>query len=236
MANLNKLFISFSQDITISTTKKDSLKRSRDALRQDIRNWFYDNDKRQPFFKGQGSYAMKTLLNPIGGNEYDIDDGIYISGYGNEDISKWPSPVTVHAWIKKAVEDRTYAGAIDKDTCVRVSYSSGYHIDLPAYICSGDNAYLAHKGKGWFISDPKSFTKWFIDKVKNEQVYGEQLRRIVKYLKAWRDYKGIPLKGIEITILASRFFDKYEGRDDMISRMRVLFCAANQTNARIVAL
>lgn len=31
----------------------------------------------------------------------------------------------------------------------------------------------------------------------------EQLRRLVKYLKAWKDYKSVPLKGIEITILVS---------------------------------
>lgn len=213
MVNLNNLFNRFSLEITISSSKRDSLKRSRDAMRQDIKDWFSENDKPQPSFCGQGSYAMKTLINPINGNDYDIDDGIYINGF-DEDISEWPTPATVHAWIKSAVQERTHAGIIDKDTCVRVRYSSGYHIDLPAYILRGDDAYLAHKTKGWFISDPKSFSKWFVEKVKNEYTYGEQLRSVVKYLKAWKDYTGNPLKGIEITILAANYFEKYEGRDD----------------------
>ena len=43
----------------------------------------------------------------------------------------------------------------------------------------------------------------------------------MKYLKAWRDYKGIPLKGIEITILATNSFDKYDERDDKSLRNTV---------------
>ena len=89
----------------------------------------------------------------------------------------------------------------------------GYHIDLPVYIVQ-NGAYLAHKSKGWFISDPKAFTDWFVGKIKNEYTYGEQLRRVVKYLKAWSDYTSNPLKGIEITILTVNAFQKYEGRDD----------------------
>ena len=213
MANLHSLFNMFNSEITISASKRESLKTSRDALRDDIKEWFSDHGKTQPTFHGQGSYAMKTLINPINGNEYDIDDGIYIEGYEDASPVEWPVPATVHSRRKDAVEDRTYAGATEKDTCVRVSYSKGSHIDLPAYIVQ-DGAYLAHKSKGWFISDPKAFTEWFVGKVKNERTYGEQLRRIVKYLKAWRDFTGNPLKGIEITILTANAFQKYEGRDD----------------------
>lgn len=113
MANLDKLFKKFNETITISSSKKDSLRASRDALRNDIENWFVDHDKQKPIFHGQGSYAMKTLINPLFGEDYDIDDGIYIHGYENQDISKWPQPSTVHSWIKSAVEDRTKAGATD---------------------------------------------------------------------------------------------------------------------------
>lgn len=214
MANLDKLFKKFNETITISSSKKESLRASRDALRTDIENWFADHDKKKPVFHGQGSYAMKTLINPLFGEDYDIDDGIYIQGYEDQEISRWPQPSTVHSWIKSAVEDRTKAGATDKDTCIRVNYSTGYHVDIPSYINKSDEAYLSHKTKGWFVSDPKAFTKWFIDKVNDETNYGEQLRRVVKYFKAWKDYTGNVLKGIEITILVTQYFEKYEGRDD----------------------
>ncbi len=71
-----------------------------------------------------------------------------------------------------------------------------------------DVAYLAHKTKGWIVSDPKAFKDWFIKKVQDND---EQLRRVVKYMKAWKEYKEVPLKGIGITILAANNFEIYEG-------------------------
>ena len=214
MSNLNSLFNSFNNSITLTLSKRDSLRSSRDALRSDIKKWFNDKGKLQPGFHGQGSYAMKTLINPINGMNYDIDDGIYIKGYDNIDEEEWPNPSTVHSWIKKAVDERTIADSIDKNTCVRVQYAKGYHVDLPAYIVHDEVACLAHKAYGWTESDPKSFTDWFVGKVRDDWFYGEQLRSVVKYIKAWKDYTNNPLKGIEITILAVNAFTKYEGRDD----------------------
>lgn len=220
MANLNKLFSEFNDKITLTPKKSQSLKTSRDALRKDIRTWFTDKEKLQPKFCWQGSYAMKTVVNPLGDKEYDLDDGVYIQGYEDIAMEDWVSPSTVHSWIKDAVKDRTKIDVINKDTCVRVPYAAGYHIDLPMYIYKDEIAYLAHKSKGWIESDPKAFKDWFIEKV-TDKAYGEQLRSVVKYLKAWRDYKNIPLKGIEITILATNSFDKYINRDDKCLRNTV---------------
>lgn len=220
MADLQKLFEKFNEKITLTKSKSDSLKTSRDALRSDVKNWFSDKNKKQPKFCWQGSFAMKTVVNPLDGKEYDLDDGVYIQDYENMEMDEWISPSTVHKWIKDAVYERNQQDVIDKDTCVRVPYAAGYHIDLPIYICKDDVAYLAHKNKGWSECDPKAFKDWFVGKVNSED-YGEQLRSIVKYLKAWRDYKGIPLKGIEITILATNSFDKYDERDDKSLRNTV---------------
>lgn len=220
MADLQKLFEKFNEKITLTKSKSDSLKTSRDALRSDVKNWFSDKNKKQPKFCWQGSFAMKTVVNPLDGKEYDLDDGVYIQDYENMEMDEWISPSTVHKWVKDAVYERNQQDVIDKDTCVRVPYAAGYHIDLPIYICKDDVAYLAHKNKGWSESDPKAFKDWFVGKV-NSEAYGEQLRSIVKYLKAWRDYKGIPLKGIEITILATNSFDKYDERDDKSLRNTV---------------
>lgn len=220
MADLQKLFKEFNDKITLTKSKSDSLKKSRNALRSDIKSWFSDKDKKQPKFCWQGSFAMKTVENPLNGKEYDLDDGVYIQGYEDKEMDEWVTPSTVHSWVRDAVKDRTKQDVIDKDTCIRVPYAAGYHIDLPIYICKDDVAYLAHKGNGWTESDPKAFKDWFVGKVNSDE-YGEQLRSVVKYLKAWRDYKSIPLKGIEITILAVNSFDKYEDRDDKSLRNTV---------------
>lgn len=78
---------------------------------------------------------------------------------------------------------------------------------------AGDSiAYLAHKSKGWIESDPKAFTAWFQGYV-NEN--GQEIRRMVKYLKAWKDYKNIDIKGMAITILVCNNFSVTEKRDDL---------------------
>ena len=211
MANIHNLFESFNGSITLSDTKTDSLRTSRNALRKVIREWFSDNNKQQPKFCWQGSFAMKTTVNPVGDSDYDIDDGVYLSGYSDADSSEWPATTTVHDWVKNAVDGQTKEAPVNKDTCIRVVYASGYHIDLPIYIEKDGSIYLAHKTKGWTISDPKAFKDWFIQNVNDSDV---QLRRLVKYLKAWKDYKSVPLKGIEITILVADNFSIYEGHDE----------------------
>ena len=211
MANIHGLFTSFNDEITLTTAKSNSLRTSRNALRDVIKTWFSDNSKNSPHFCWQGSFAMKSTVNPLNGSEYDIDDGVYLSGYSTLDSSEWPATSTVHNWVKNAVTGQTKADPVNKDTCIRVIYASGYHVDLPIYIKKDNSIYLAHKSKGWTISDPKAFREWFVTKVNDN---GEQLRRLVKYLKAWKDYKDVSLKGIEITILVSNNFCVYEGHDE----------------------
>lgn len=218
MADINNLFSTFNNTISLTKSKSDNLRKGRDSLRGEIKEWFSEHDKLQPTFCWQGSFAMKTVVNPLNDGEYDLDDGVYLSGYSEQDMSDWPSTSTVHTWIKKAVDGHTKNDPIDKDTCVRVVYANGYHIDYPIYIVNDDTAYLAHKAKGWIESDPKAFKKWFIQNVNDE---GEQLRSIVKYLKAWKDFKDISLKGIEITILVTENFEAYEGRDEKALRYTV---------------
>lgn len=211
MPDLNHLFLEFSDKISLSSAKKGNLRRGRNALRQKIRDDFKENDRKVPNFCGQGSFMMNTIVNPLPGDEYDIDDGVYINGYSDKPKDEWPTTKTVHNWIKDAVDGHTSTPPVDKNTCVRVIYVNDYHIDLPSYIIKDEVAYLAHKKDGWIESDPKAFTDWFIDKAQKE---GEQLRSIVKYLKAWKDYKSVDLKGISITILAGEKFYSYENRDD----------------------
>lgn len=212
MKDLNSKFLDFNKKITLTSSKKEKLRTGRDALREKVKDSFSEEGRKKPTFCGQGSYMMKTTTNPLNDGEYDIDDGVYIQGYSDEEIDNWPSTATVHNWIKKAIKDHTSQNPIDKNTCIRVVYAGDYHIDLPAYVEKDEVIYLAHKANGWVESDPKAFTNWFVDKVKDE---GEQLRSIVKYLKAWKDYKDIDFKGIAITILVGNHYCSYKDRDDL---------------------
>lgn len=211
MANLNSLFLKHNDNITLSSSKKDDLVKGRNAIRDEIKSDFKENKRGVPNFYMQGSFAMKTCTNPVTGGEYDIDDGVYLTAYKDTDPSTWPAASTVHTWLYKAIQDHTKADPVNKETCVRVVYAKNYHIDLPAYIVKDDIIYLAKKTEGWVESDPKSFTKWFVGKVQEND---EQLRRLVKYLKGWRDSKNVNIKSIAITILVAKNYYKNKDRDD----------------------
>ena len=213
MANCHDLFQELYAKIELASSKKEDLKKARDAIRDKIRKYFKDTLKANvPKFLIQGSYAMATIINPLDG-EFDIDDGIYLQNLGS-DKSKWPEPETVHNWIKKAVEGHTKEKAQDKRTCIRVIYSGNYHVDLPIYGIYNNNAYLAEKGKlGWHISEPRNIVEWFKNQIKTK---GDQLRRLVRYTKAWADYQsksGELLNGFTLTVLVAEGYEKSE-RDD----------------------
>lgn len=213
MSDCHREFQDFYKKIKLSPPKRESLKTARNAIRDRIRKYFRENLKaRVPNFHGQGSYAMHTIVNPING-EYDIDDGVYLNNL-DEDRSKWPTAETVHRWIYNAVEGHTSQKPINKRACVRVVYAGHYHVDLPIYGIYNGLPYLAEKGKTeWTLSDPKALTDWFVDQVKNK---GEQLKRVVMYLKAWADNKsglGKLPPSLVLTVLAAENYVSSD-RDD----------------------
>lgn len=216
MADLSNEFKTFHNRVTLSSGKKETLRKARNAIRELIRKYFRENLKvTLPKFLGQGSYAMRTTINPID-SEFDIDDGVYLQHLDENDSREWPTPETVHLWLVKATDGHTNEKPIDKRTCVRVRYAGQYHVDLPSYSNLNDEYMLAEKGeKGWHRSDSLALTKWFTENVKTQ---GEQLRRIVRYLKAWADFqsgrRGNMPSGLILTVLAAHHFHA-DGRDDL---------------------
>ena len=208
MADLSSEFNTFHDRITLTSGKKDSLRKARNALRDKIRRYFRGTLKLNiPKFQGQGSYALGTTVNPLTG-EFDIDDGVYLQHLDTSDNSQWPAPDTVHRWLVQATDGHTGEKPMDKRTCVRVRYAGQYHVDLPAYGELNGDYLLAGKGdKGWHRSDPLALTDWFKGCVKN---HGEQLRKMVRYLKAWADFQsgrlGTMPSGLILTVLASNHY------------------------------
>ena len=213
MLKCQQQFNKFYERISLSSNKIKKLKKSRNAVRDKIKNGFKNKlEKKIPLFYQQGSWALRTILNQISG-ENDLDDGVYLD-YNeitneNEILLKTE---TIHEWIKEAAKDHTFK-IIDKKNCVRVVYSGGdYHIDLPIYSkFPNGKYYLARKGQEqWIYSDPKQFKDWFYKMLSNK---GEQSRTIIKYLKAWIDYNDYSIPGIIITVLGLIYYIMDEDSD-----------------------
>lgn len=214
MANCHDLFKKFHEKIKLSSSKEDYLRRSRESCREDIRKYFKDKKEEIPDFLGQGSYLMRTMVNPLS-EDYDIDDGVNLRNLPKEKVN-WPKTETVHEWIKEAVKDKTITDPIDKKNCVRIVYANDYHVDLPIYGKYDGTSYLACLADvQWIQSEPIKLANWFINKVNSK---GEQLRIIVRYLKAWANNKTSKMpSGLILSVLASQYFSSDEQDDKSFS-------------------
>lgn len=124
--------------------------------------------------------------------------------------------------------------------------SKSFHIDLPIYYAQNVNCPdLAHNTKSWIPSNPIKFIAWFEGKVESgfkeeylleSKLYEEefaqwysdirkndtQLRRIVRFLKAWGDHKrGNMPPGIIMTILGAENYIQ-DNRDDIALQKTLL--------------
>ncbi|WHI44619.1 CBASS cGAMP synthase [Microbulbifer sp. VAAF005] len=73
---------------------------------------------------------------------------------------------------------------------------------------------LAHRECDWMPSDPRPVKDWFLGEV---DAKGEQFRRVVRYLKAFRDWKwpsGGP-SSILLMAAAAPIFERRDRRDDL---------------------
>ena len=78
---------------------------------------------------------------------------------------------------------------------------------------------LAHREQGWLRSDPRQLEHWFVDAKKR---HGQQLKRICRVLKAWRDHRfenGGP-SSIALMCCVVAVFDEFanlfdSSRDDL---------------------
>lgn len=246
MANCNNSFKEFNKLIKLNDQDRDMLIKNRDILRARIVSNYRvqktgDKHELEIEFQTQGSFIMDTIINPKSG-DFDLDDGVYFNGEQNRIDRK--SPDFFHSLIRNAVNlDLEYERIIDKDTCIRIFFKQGFHIDIPIYYAKGlKSPDLAHKEKGWTLSDPVEFIEWFETLAKSSfekgfiyesKLYSDryekwlddirkkdsQLRRIVRYLKAWCDDKKDDMPcGIEITILVGLNYEMNE-RDDISLNM-----------------
>lgn len=241
MANCNDLFRSFNQKIRLSDNDRNTLISEREKLRSQIALEFYNvqdriTDADSVNFFSQGSYVMDTIIKPLK-DDFDLDDGIYFSG--DLDADQRHEPKDYSDWIYQTLKDYQPVSRLEtKDTCIRVKFKD-FHVDLPIYYFQDhkDNPDLAHLKEGWILSNPIKFISWFEEKAESsfegkfllEKAYSNdfqtwqedirkndvQLRRIVRYLKAWGDFQRADMPpGIILTILAAENYVPNE-RDDI---------------------
>jgi len=80
-----------------------------------------------------------------------------------------------------------------------------------------DCIHLATRNGEWRPSDPEAVARWFNDRLDELGEHGHQLRRVCRYLKAWRDYQwltGGP-SSVLLMVIVARAFQPVPRRDDL---------------------
>ena len=165
----------------------------------------------------QGSLKTHTGIVPISG-DYDIDRALVI------DEEKAPeNPVTPKVNVLDVLEGRGFRNAKIKKPCVTADYASdNVHIDFIVYKRSGDQHYLAvgkknsdENNRERSITDPLGLLDWINDAGGYDEDDAQdvlaQFRRLVRYLKRWRDVQftgtvAAKVFSIGVTVMVKREF------------------------------
>lgn len=136
----------------------------------------------------QGSWAHKTIINPVGDNEFDADFMLDMSE--NPDWADNP---------KKYIEE-VYAAlhrhSIYRDMphsrkcrCVQLVYANSMHLDIVPHLnlADGREVIVNRDDNAWELTNPQGFTDW----MKNKDVLANgNLRKVIRLMKYLRDHKN----------------------------------------------
>lgn len=193
MADVQKQFEKFHENVRVDYDMSSELREKRDIVVAKIKKWLKKNNNPTCEVLLQGSYKMKTGVQPIADLEYDIDIGLRFSIHEND-----YEAATVRGWVYEAVNDHTMS-VEEKGPCVRVNYAKGFHLDLVTYAVWEENGRdifrLAHNSKGWRPANPpglldyvNAFRDDFAD-TEDGATQTDQFRRCVRYLRRWNDVR-----------------------------------------------
>lgn len=200
MANLQTQFLKFHDAIKIDFDDNQLLRDKRDLVVRNLKDGLKTLFSRDtPTFDcfNQGSYDLATGVEPLAGEDYDIDVGIVFNFSKNSF-----KPVEVKKWVYDALNTGSRTLEI-KRPCVRVQYhhngAKWFHVDLAIYSLDKHpwlKQELHHIAKGfwgssedkkiWELSEPFKLKELLKSKITNLSDR-EQFRRIIRYLKRWKD-------------------------------------------------
>ncbi len=236
---LKKQFENFHTAIALTT--HNGLQEKRTKLQEDIENALPSKLREEDMaeinkgdlrFIDQGSWAfgVKTSIHPnkdgSGDQTFDRDVAAIIPLDKDKEENKDSRK------IKKIIRDilkiENIRTPLIKDPCVTVNYSKEgneiYHLDFPIYAKDSCGQLWLARGKEfsenyeWQEADPEGLNDYFKNHFADE--IGNQKRRIVRYIKKWKQNKyttpgnDVP-PSIGLTILACDNFHQYSEGDDL---------------------
>lgn len=135
----------------------------------------------------QGSWAHKTIINPVGDNEFDADFMLDMSE--NPDWSDDPKMYIEEVYA--ALHRHSTYGNMPhsrKCRCVRLVYANSMHLDIVPHLnlADGREVIVNRDDNDWELTNPQGFTDWMKDK---DALAKGNLRKVIRLMKYLRDHK-----------------------------------------------
>lgn len=220
MADVQSHFLTFHSNIYLSDTDENAnLREKREIIVEALEVGLAKQAEAQNELCftfthfNQGSYALGTGIKPKDG-DYDIDVGIVFNNTRND----FESPAGLKKIVRDAIDTNNRTVNIRRP-CVTVTYvkngQTDYHVDLAIYVQTASNLldlsvgreYSAADNQSWQQSDPKGLITVIKDRHSGDDA--KQFRRVIRYLKKWREEKfsgpGAPIS-IGLTCAAYHWF------------------------------
>jgi Second Messenger Oligonucleotide or Dinucleotide Synthetase domain len=173
--------------VNLSQFKLDLLSDRVDAIYKALK----DDDEIGSLILGkspQGSWAHRTIISPVGTNEFDADFMLLM-----EENPDWAdSPKTYIEKVYSALhrhsvyKDMPYSR---KCRCVRLVYANSMHVDIVPYLTlsNGRQVIVNRDEDEWEDTDPEGFTAWMREK---DTLANGNLRKVIRLMKYLRDHKN----------------------------------------------
>lgn len=176
--------------------------------------------------ENQGSYALKTIIKPIKGNdEFDADILIYL-----EEQQDWRAEDYINDLHKVFKDNGTYTKLVHRKTrCVRLDYAGEFHLDMVPCIERMGGIYICNRETNDFEqSDGTGYRDWL--NAKNSITNGK-LKKVTRLLKYLRNHKKtFSAKSILLTTLIAQQIDEQDAADDFASVPLALKEISNRLN------
>lgn len=134
-----------------------------------------------------------------------------VASWGHVDVPLYAAPAAQFVRIQERALAKSVTASVHDS--VRLSESAEFG-EFPEQAWEElDDIMMACRSGEWIKSDPETVSRWFNDQV---LVHTEQLRRVCRYAKAWRDKwweSGGPTS-VSLMIAIAQEFEAQAGRDD----------------------
>ncbi|MEU6006328.1 cyclic GMP-AMP synthase DncV-like nucleotidyltransferase [Streptomyces sp. NPDC047453] len=133
----------------------------------------------------QGSYAHRTMIDPVGKyDEFDAD--VLLEMDENLD---WSPRDYVEELYKAFRASGRYRHMVSRHAhCVKVDYANEFHIDVVPYLERHGSYYVTNRDDDVFeLTNPEAFNEWLDEK---NRITTGRLIKVIRLFKYLRDYKN----------------------------------------------